>query len=101
MVIVNTRSSVDPFLTFSTRRDLREKVWKKFKRERRHILADGNTIERADAYRLFRGRDPDVKALLRIAVVYDIPIATNRATADFMLSSPLMEQPYTPHFVEP
>jgi peptidyl-dipeptidase Dcp len=30
-VIVNTRSSVDPFLTFSTRRDLREAVWKKFK----------------------------------------------------------------------
>ena len=30
-VIVNTRSSVDPFLTFSTRRDLREQVWKKFK----------------------------------------------------------------------
>jgi peptidyl-dipeptidase Dcp len=29
--IVNTRSSVDPFLTFSTRRDLREQVWKKFK----------------------------------------------------------------------
>ena len=30
-IVVNTRSSVDPFLTFSTRRDLREKVWKKFK----------------------------------------------------------------------
>jgi peptidyl-dipeptidase Dcp len=30
-VVVNTRSSVDPFITFSTRRDLREKVWKKFK----------------------------------------------------------------------
>jgi peptidyl-dipeptidase Dcp len=30
-VVVNTRSSVDPFLTFSTRRDLRERVWKKFK----------------------------------------------------------------------
>ena len=29
--IVNTRSSVDPFLTFSTRRDLRETVWRKFK----------------------------------------------------------------------
>jgi peptidyl-dipeptidase Dcp len=33
-------------------------------RLRRHILADGNTIDRAEAYRLFRGRDPDVKALL-------------------------------------
>jgi peptidyl-dipeptidase Dcp len=30
-IVMNTRSSVDPFLTFSTRRDLREKVWKKFK----------------------------------------------------------------------
>ena len=45
--------------------------------------------------------DPDVKALLRIAVVYDIPIATNRASADFILASPLMDQFYTPHFVEP
>jgi len=38
--------------------------------------------------------DVDVKALLRIAVVYNVPIACNRATADFMLSSPLMEQKY-------
>jgi methylglyoxal synthase len=38
--------------------------------------------------------DVDVKALLRIAVVYNVPIACNRASADFMLSSPLMEQEY-------
>lgn len=38
--------------------------------------------------------DPDVKALLRIAVVYDIPIANNLATADFMLHSKYMNEPY-------
>ncbi len=38
--------------------------------------------------------DPDVKALLRIAVVYDIPIANNRATADFMLHSKYMNEEY-------
>jgi methylglyoxal synthase len=38
--------------------------------------------------------DVDVKALLRIAVLYDIPIACNRASADFMLSSPLMISAY-------
>lgn len=38
--------------------------------------------------------DVDVKALLRIAVVYDVPIACNRATADFILSSPLMADEY-------
>jgi methylglyoxal synthase len=40
--------------------------------------------------------DVDVKALLRIAVLYNIPIACNRSTADFMISSPLMEQEYGP-----
>lgn len=38
--------------------------------------------------------DPDVKALLRIAVVYDIPIANNLATADFLLHSEYMENTY-------
>jgi methylglyoxal synthase len=38
--------------------------------------------------------DPDVKALLRMAVVWNIPIACNRASADFMISSPLMNRDY-------
>lgn len=38
--------------------------------------------------------DPDVKALLRMAVVWNIPIACDRASADFMISSPLMDQSY-------
>lgn len=41
-----------------------------------------------------QAHDPDVKALLRMAVVWNIPTACDRATADFMVSSPLMDQSY-------
>ena len=39
--------------------------------------------------------DPDVKAIMRIAAVYDIPCAFNRSSADFLLSSPFMDEEYT------
>ena len=39
--------------------------------------------------------DPDVKALLRIALVYDIPIANTPSTANFLITSPLMREEYT------
>lgn len=38
--------------------------------------------------------DPDIRALLRIAVVWNIPVACNRASADFILSSPLLSTKY-------
>lgn len=39
--------------------------------------------------------DPDIKALLRIACVYDVPVANNRATADFLLTSSYMNSEYS------
>ena len=44
--------------------------------------------------------DVDVKALLRIAVLYNVPTACNRATADFMISSPLFTAEYAPKLTD-
>ena len=41
--------------------------------------------------------DPDIKALLRIAVVWNIPLACNQASADYLIQSPLITQPYFDH----
>jgi methylglyoxal synthase len=38
--------------------------------------------------------DPDIKALLRVAVTYNIPFACDRSTADFIMTSPLMSEEY-------
>jgi len=43
--------------------------------------------------------DPDVKALLRIAEVYDVPIANTKATADFIITSPFMDSEYSHYIV--
>lgn len=44
--------------------------------------------------------DPDVKALTRIAVLYDVPVANNRATADFIFSSPLINSEYERNIID-
>ena len=44
--------------------------------------------------------DPDVKALLRIAVLYDIPVAMNQSTADFLLTSTLMDEEYERNIID-
>ena len=44
--------------------------------------------------------DPDVKALLRIAVVWNVPVACDKASADFMISSPLMATRYQRRLAE-
>ena len=44
--------------------------------------------------------DPDVKALFRIEVVYNIPIACNRASADFIISSSLMSTEYSREIID-
>lgn len=43
--------------------------------------------------------DPDVKALLRIAVLYDIPVAMNQSTADYLLTSPFMNEEHERHIM--
>lgn len=39
--------------------------------------------------------EPDIKALLRVAALYNIPVACNETTADYLVTSPLMHSPYT------
>ena len=44
--------------------------------------------------------DPDVKALLRISVMYDIPVAMSKSTADFLMKSTLMDEAYETHEID-
>lgn len=47
-----------------------------------------------------QAHDVDVKALLRIAIVYNIPLACDRASADFLITSNLMDKPYERFLVD-
>jgi len=44
--------------------------------------------------------DPDVKALLRISVLYDVPVAMNRSTADFLFTSEYIEKEYERQLID-
>ena len=80
--IVNTRSSVDPFLTFSTRRDLREKVWKKFKNR-------GDNGDRNDTKATIAGI---VKLRAERAKLLDFPSHAHWRMSDTMALEPKAAQ---------
>ena len=80
--IVNTRSSVDPFLTFSTQRDLREKVWKKFK-------SRGDNGDRNDTKATIAGI---VKLRAERARLLDVPSHAQWRMSDTMALEPKAAQ---------
>jgi methylglyoxal synthase len=45
--------------------------------------------------------EPDVRALTRLSTLYDVAMASNRATADFLITSPLFDDPYAPEEAGP
>ena len=61
------------------------------------VIIPPSLLEKRPRYREgMQPHDVDVKALLRIAVLYNVPTACNRATADFIVSSSLLNQEYRP-----
>ena len=62
--------------------------------EQRHIALVAHDNKKLDLLNWAQPHDPDVKALLRIAAVWNIGVACNLASADLMISSPLLAGPY-------
>ena len=100
---MNNKKKVALVAHDNMKRDLAEWVdWNWEVLLKHHLICTGTTGKMVEKTlrdrrgREFREDDVDVKALLRIATLYNVPTAIDRSSADFLISSPLFGSDYTP-----